>query len=137
MPVRLSRVRRPHPRLGQSRGYAPKQAALTVLNLISLELTWAPKPDAGSAASGQAMTLAQRLALLKGNKHNPNADGTADGRTDTECDEADDGGIRAAPLPAPASATVPLVARLQRLYPHGGATVRAIHLADKTKPQRQ
>jgi uncharacterized protein YprB with RNaseH-like and TPR domain len=68
------------------------------------------------------MTLAQRLALLKGNRNsNPNADGTTDGRTDTECDEADDGGIRAAPLPAPASATVPLVARLQRLYPHGGS----------------
>ena len=36
---------------------------------LALELTWAPKPDAGSAGSGKAMTLAQRLALLKGNRN--------------------------------------------------------------------
>ena len=71
------------------------------------------------------MTLAQRLALLKGNRNlNPNgdgaADGGADGRTDTQCDEPDDRSVRAAPLSAAASAVVPLIARLQRLYPHGG-----------------
>ena len=84
------------------------------------------------------MTLAQRLALLKGNRNpNPNADGTADGRTDTECDEADDGAIRAAPLPAPASAMVPLVARLQRLYPRWRERRFAQYIpADKTQRRR-
>ena len=71
------------------------------------------------------MTLAQRLALLKGNRNlNPNADGIendiADGRTDTYRDGAEDVTVRAAPSSAPGSAMVPLVARLQRLYPHCG-----------------
>ena len=71
------------------------------------------------------MTLAQRLALLKGNRNlNRNADGIeddiADGRTDTYRDEPKDGTVRAAPSSEPASAIVPLVARLQRLYPTAG-----------------
>ncbi len=52
------------------------------------------------------MTLAQRLALLKGNRNlNRNAEGVendiADGRTDTYRDEPKDGAVRAAPSSAP------------------------------------
>ena len=87
------------------------------------------------------MTLAQRLALLKGNRNlNPNANGIeddiADGRTDTYRDEPKDGTVRAAPSSEPASAMVPLVARLQRLYLMAGTTVRQYILAGKTKRRR-
>jgi uncharacterized protein len=65
------------------------------------------------------MSLAQRLALLKGNRNpSPNTDA----RTGTGGSEPDGNAFQAAePVPEPASAIVPLVARLRRLYPDGGS----------------
>ncbi len=82
----------------ESRGYAPKQAALTVLNLISLSNSH-ERQSQTLEAGRDAMSLAQRLALLKGNRNlNRNADGIeddiADGRTDTDRDEPEDGTVR-------------------------------------------
>ena len=65
------------------------------------------------------MSLAQRLALLKGNRNpSPNADV----RTGTGGSEPDGNAFQAAaPLPEPTSAIVPLAARLRRLYLDGGS----------------